>query len=161
MPQQYKEDAIRKKRWMHLLDTELRGRHVYVSCPYTSDVAEIRQVRVDTVTLLAALLFVEGVHVFSPLTHTVPMESKLIEIGHTGRCLEAYNWLDLDYTFIDKWADRLLILALPGWESSHGIREERYWCKNKFIPIRFVDADDVEVLYHMVQEKGEQARAEV
>jgi len=150
------ENAIRA-RWIQLLSQHLRGHRVYVACPYTSKSAKVRQARVAKVTLLSALLFAEGVDVFSPLTHTVPLESVLLSMAQTGRWLNARSWLDLDKTFIRKWAEKMLVLCLPGWENSYGIQRETSWCMDLHIPVWYVDPQEVKVLYHMVLEKGDTA----
>ena len=141
-----------KQWWNTLLEKELRGHRVYVACPYTSDQEHIRRIRVEEATLLSALLFIEEVQVFSPLTHTVPMEQKLLAMGTTGRNLRAHNWLDLDHVFMRTWTQKMLILTLEGHRSSYGIQQEISWCEQLDIPVTYIDQTDVAVLYRMVKE---------
>jgi Domain of unknown function (DUF1937). len=60
-----------------------------------------------------------GIIVFNPLANTVPA----VELG--GLELDHDDFLKIDLEILPR-SDELLILALPDWEKSDGVRKEMF-----------------------------------
>lgn len=93
--------------------------YFYLAAPYSHDSPRVMDDRLDYVTAVAASVYAHGVVLFSPLTHSVPLEATgLIDGGH------AYDaWRLADHTML--WHARgLVILTLDGWEESVGVMDE-------------------------------------
>ena len=131
------------------LDRVLRthkGSRTYLACPYTSPLPAIREYRHTMATIAAAMLFHFGIPVFSPLSHSVPLERAL-----TGGEQADYPWLELDESVIYRWAQRLCILTLDGWSASPGVQQEFDWAESLKLEIWYLSQGDVANLYARYQ----------
>ena len=54
-----------------------KGKQIYLACPYSSTWDVWRDARFELVTRAAVILIDWGVDVFSPLSHSVPMDSHI------------------------------------------------------------------------------------
>lgn len=91
---------------------------IYLACPYWDKDPEIRQERFERVSNMAAYLMKErGLIVFSPLSHSVPIDSYL------GEQQDHDFWLRQDFYFL-KACDEVWVLELPGWQNSYGVAAE-------------------------------------
>lgn len=105
-------------------------RRVYLAVPYRG--AEERAFR--AVTRLAATLIRDGAAVYSPITHSHPIVLADPSIpGHFD------FWADMDYSFITHWATEVVVLKMPGWEKSTGVRREVAYAELLGIPVSCVD----------------------
>ncbi len=112
---------------------------IYLACPYTHESKRIEKKRFKAVTQVAGKLMNEGYLVYSPITH-----------GHTI-CQYTKNMpTDFEYwqkhclSFLDNWADELLVLDLDGYlavEQSRGVNEEINYAKELNLPIEFTSLD--------------------
>ena len=114
----------------------------YLACPYTSPLPAIREYRHTMATIAAAMLFHLGIPVFSPLTHSVPLERAL-----TGDKQANYPWLELDKSIIHHWAQGLCILTLEGWSESPGVAQEFDWAESLDQHIWYISQGDIAKLY--------------
>lgn len=89
----------------------------YIACPYSHERSDIRQFRFDTVTRATRHLMEEKRwNVFSPITHSHPLH----EIGMAG---DWNFWKKIDTQYL-QLSCRLVVLAIPGWETSVGVQAE-------------------------------------
>ncbi len=95
---------------------EARKPIYYLGAPYTHSDPKIRAFRAKAVTQMAYNLFNEGRLVYSPLTHNIPID----RLGILGDYL---SWLDFDHGMLAH-LDGLIVLQLPGWETSRGLKAE-------------------------------------
>lgn len=105
---------------------------VYLACPYSDPDPEIKKQRHQIANKVASELLSQGMLVFSPLTYSIPLS----EISSRKGWI---NWKDFDLAMLSR-CDRLLVLKLPGWESSRGVAEEMAHAKELGIPIDWMDA---------------------
>lgn len=107
----------------------------YLASPYRHPDAATRVSRYRDACLATAALLAHGHAVFSPIAHSVAL-SEFTDI-HPD-----IDWIDYDLWYLERCA-ALLILALPGWEESEGVRREREFAERVGLPIFWLDpADD-------------------
>lgn len=92
--------------------------NIYLASPYSSDHEIIMEGRYYAALDATAELIRAGYNVFSPIVHS----------HHIGRVLGNGNdsayWTALDLSFIERWADVLVVLCIPGWWKSRGVMRE-------------------------------------
>ena len=84
------------------------------------------------VTRLSALLEMNGVTNFSPITHSAEQARALPGTGHDW----AY-WEKTDKIFLSK-CDELWVLDIPGWNTSVGVMAEIDYFKKLRKPVRMI-----------------------
>ena len=94
---------------------------IYLAAPYRHSNPSIRQSRFLAANQAAAKLIGMGHTVFSPISHSHPIANCM------GNHMSVI-WLYQDRDFID-WADCMVILDTPGYESSSGIKQEKKWMR--------------------------------
>lgn len=92
--------------------------NIYIASPYSHTDQAVRQQRFDAVCKYAAKLMSEGHNVFSPISHSHPISL------HMDNSLDHDFWLKQDLSFLERWADEMVILMLPGWSESKGVDRE-------------------------------------
>lgn len=103
---------------------------LYIACPYTDPDPKVREHRVALATKVAAIYIKKGHVVYSPLTHSHPID---VELGET---LSSDFWVTFDETFMEI-CDEMLIIQSKGWAESKGIERERQFFKARNRPISF------------------------
>ena len=101
------------------MSSSLDKTKVYVGCPYTSKDPKEVEDRVRCATKLAAYMMSKGHVVFSPLTHSHTIADFL---PPEDRFSQEF-WMGQDLPMLEE-CDVLLVLRLPGWEESRGLRTE-------------------------------------
>lgn len=89
----------------------------YLSTPYSKYDQGTEQAYRDA-ALAAATLIKQGMFVFSPVVHAHPIAT----IGGIDP-LSHDKWLPLDIAMLDA-CDGLIVIMMPGWEESFGIKIE-------------------------------------
>jgi nucleoside 2-deoxyribosyltransferase len=107
---------------------------VYLACPYSDPDPQIKKQRHHFANKVAAELLSQGMLVFSPLTYSIPLS----EISSRQGWIK---WKEFDLAMLSR-CDRLLVLKLPGWESSRGVAEEIAHAKELDIPIEWMEAPE-------------------
>ena len=107
---------------------------VYLACPYSDPDPNIKQQRYMMANKVAAELLSQGILIFSPLTYSITLSQAGCHQGWV-------NWKDFDLKMLSK-CDRLLVLKLPGWESSRGVAEEITHAKELGLPIDWMEAPE-------------------
>lgn len=105
--------------------------YIYLAAPYTDTDLATRQSRVACATRVAVALMLKGYKIFSPLTHTYPMEELLPDKSHTF-------WMHQDIPLLHN-ASALWVLCLPGWEHSRGVAEEVQYALRMGKPVTYLD----------------------
>jgi uncharacterized protein DUF1937 len=88
----------------------------YLACPYSHLDRAVREERFNIVNKVAAKLISEGIHIFSPISQSHPM----VEYGLPT---DWEYWLEYD-SFILAHCSKLIVLMLPGWQTSIGVAAE-------------------------------------
>lgn len=105
---------------------------IYLASPYSHADENIRRERFDAACKVAAHLMEAGHVVFSPIAHSHPIEQHMGEIHDTAW------WMRQDLAFMEG-CERMVILALPGWEMSKGVRMEREWFEERGRSVEFME----------------------
>lgn len=105
---------------------------VYLAVPYSHQDPAVRRERFKAVNRVAAKLMREGVFIFSPISHTHPIEL-------AGDLPYDWNfWYGYDRAIL-KHCKKLLVLKLDGWQSSAGVAGECDLARELGIPIEFLE----------------------
>lgn len=106
----------------------------YLAIPYSHYDPEVKQWRYEQVTAAAAFLISKGFSsVYSPITHTHPVDRVMAVKSDHAFWVQKF---DLPFLLNSK---KLMILTLPGWELSTGIRLEMQTAQEAGIPIVMVE----------------------
>lgn len=107
---------------------------MYLCVPYSHDSAIIREQRFRAACRAAAKLMAEGKIVFSPLSHSHPIA---VQCGlPTGWEF----WEKFDREFIAACTE-VVVLRLPGWETSVGIAAELRIAAELGRPVSYIDPE--------------------
>ncbi len=90
---------------------------IYLACPYSHKDPGVRKFRFDQSCKAASMLMRDGIHVFSPISHTHPIAL------HGGLPLGWDFWEQFDRWYIERCSG-LYILMLDGWCDSVGVNAE-------------------------------------
>jgi len=93
---------------------------IYLACPYSHDDPKTMQFRFIWANRAAYYLMRQGYVVFSPLSHSVPIEK---EVAAQGQKNTWSFWKMQDFPMI-RVCDEFWIFMLDGWEESEGIQDE-------------------------------------
>lgn len=85
----------------------------------------------------AARLLSAGFVVFSPIAHSHPIAEQG-GLPHADHNL----WLSIDETYL-RAAKGIIVLMLPGWETSFGVRWEVRWCRQRNRPVHWMEPGHV------------------
>jgi hypothetical protein len=106
--------------------------YVYLASPYSHPDPAVRRDRHDKAAKAAARLMQMGIAVFAPIPHSVAIEAYFNEP-------ESFSfWMGQDLPILGH-AERLVVLRLPGWDVSRGVKREIEFATNCDIPIDFID----------------------
>lgn len=111
---------------------------VYLATPYRDKEYDVERYRYCTSLEVQSALLDAGIPCFNPLAHTVEMVEQ-----YPPQYSEYSDWLLLDLNIL-KRCDELLVLALPGWEESSGVKQEMFAAMKQEMPITVIhDGDDI------------------
>ena len=105
---------------------------VYMAGPYSSQDPAIRHQRFIAHCRAAAYLIERGIPVFSPICQSHP----IAEVMERER--DHHFWMEVDLPLLAA-SDRLIVLKLPGWQVSRGVREEMDYARNNSIPVEYME----------------------
>ncbi len=106
---------------------------VYLATPYSHPDPEIREWRFRRVNKLAARLMREGLHVYSPISHTHP-------IAVAGDLPKGWDYWEQHDRAILACCCRVIVFRQEGWLQSAGVQAEIGIAKELRLPIDYVDA---------------------
>jgi hypothetical protein len=95
---------------------------IYIATAYSHKLAPVMTSRYWKVTEFAAAGIKEGFVLYSPITHCHPMARKF------KMPKDHQFWLDFNHRMIDNCTE-MVVLCLPGWEESKGIKDEMDYCE--------------------------------
>lgn len=107
---------------------------IYLATPYSHDDPFVRLARFYEVNRIAARLMEQGYTVFSPISHSHPIEQNL-DADKQGWEF----WAGQDIPMLEA-CDRLMVLMLDGWRESTGVTGEIEHARSIGMPIEYVDA---------------------
>ena len=113
---------------------------LYIACPYSHKIQETREHRFRTACRASAILMQHNIVVFSPLSHSVPIAEYVGEVDSDHEF-----WLAQDIPILQR-CEELLVLALPGWTASLGVKKEMFEAVSLRKPITVIDEADIERL---------------
>ncbi len=106
----------------------------YLASPYSHADQSVVEDRFRAVCRVSAMLMSVGVQLFSPIAHTHP-----IALYHELPAAWEF-WSHQDFGML-RYAEKLLVLKLDGWEQSKGIAAEIGFAEALGIPVRYAAAD--------------------
>ncbi len=124
-------------RICEILDRHTEPGYTYLASPYSSDNPEVRNERYRCVLHAAARLMERGEVVFSPIVHSHNIEIMGMSTVHGWEF-----WKRQDEPMLRR-ASRLMVLQLPGWLESRGVKWEIVTAHDLGIPIKWVKAEEL------------------
>ena len=111
---------------------------VYLACAYSHPDVAIRVKRFNEINVVAAKLMNKGYVVFSPISHSHPVEA-------TGwlKKKDWEFWKRQDEPLLD-WADQLWVYTSSGWLDSVGVQCELEMARAKGKPVKFIGPKDID-----------------
>ena len=107
---------------------------VYLACPYTGT-DEQKDQRFRAVSRAAGRLLSQGVHVYSPISHTHPI-AVFGDLPGDWEFWECYDRAVLSC------CHKLIVLMLPGWMESTGVQAEIGIASEMGIPVEHIEPAD-------------------
>ena len=111
---------------------------IYLASPYTAPTDEDwkEKYRYKQACYAAASLMQQGHTVFSPIAHSHGVARFVPDHSHDF-------WMSQDLPFLD-FAAKMIVLTLPGWEKSRGIKQEIEHARDKGIPVEYKSMEDLQ-----------------
>ena len=106
----------------------------YLATPYTHPEHCVMVARHLMVNKIGAKLIEGGKYIYSPISHTHP----IAELGTLPRGWDF--WEGYDKVML-KACTNLIVLRLPGWETSTGVQAEIKIAKDLGLPTEYIDYD--------------------
>lgn len=107
----------------------------YLGCPYSGTPAE-REDRYRQAEWACAILLKQGRWIYSPIVHCHVLAQRY-DLPH-----EFEFWMHYDHAMLA--ASRgLLVLQLPGWEESRGLKSEIGYARNRNLPVIMLDPKEI------------------
>lgn len=103
---------------------------IYIACPYTHRDPDVALWRIEQATLKEIELLNDGEVVYNPLR---------VSAGVAGRVTPPSGWREYDLNVLD-FCSEMLVVCLPGWEESQGVKLEIQRAKKKSIPIKYEES---------------------
>jgi hypothetical protein len=116
---------------------------IYLAIPYSHPDSDVMQKRFEVANMMAGMLMNMGYLVFSPISHSHPIEQALIVNGGIKRPWEF--WKKQDESFV-RWCDEVYVGTVEGWKESVGVNAEIKIAQELNKPIFFINSDNFEVL---------------
>jgi hypothetical protein len=105
---------------------------IYLATPYSHPDAEVREHRFREVNRVAADLMRDGLHVFSPISHTHP-------IAVAGDLPKDWEfWQAYDRTVLSA-CSKVMVLMQDGWRESTGVQAEIEIAREMGLPVEFIE----------------------
>ncbi len=112
----------------------------YISNPYNGT-DDQRNLRAKIAAEVSGKLLKRGVHAWSPIVHNHAMMSH-----YSDFTLEERRTLILNFDFSLLLASKgMIVLTIDGWKESYGVGKEIEICKEKAIPILYLNPSDLEL----------------
>jgi hypothetical protein len=109
-----------------------KGELIYLACPYLHKDHQVVLDRVKAVNRTAGLLIAEGFYIYSPISHSHPIAQEVDLPGDWN------FWQGFDRVML-KACKCLVVLRLPGWEQSIGVKAEIGIANELGLPVEYID----------------------
>ncbi len=106
---------------------------IYLASPYSDPDPLIRKARYEAACDRTARMLQDGALVYSPIAHS----HALAERGLPGDWM---FWADHNRAMLQR-CDALVVLALPGWQESEGVRAEIVIARSLGLPVHLDAAE--------------------
>ena len=113
----------------------------YLASPYTHADSRIMQLRLEAHSCAAAHLIQQGVNVHPPLLATAPLAEQGIK--------HPQGWYAYDAAFLRACEGGVIVLTLPGWQESFGVRAEVLAALAMRYPVRTIQPEEAGVPDHI------------
>ncbi|MGL6196590.1 MAG: DUF1937 family protein [Thermoguttaceae bacterium] len=111
---------------------------LYISSPFTHENDATQKRRFEIAARASARLMAAGIPVIPPLSIMLAAEEQGLIMSHAG-------FLKLDLQILRR-CDEMVILALPEWQKSIGVKQEIFEALKLKKPITVVEENDIELL---------------
>ena len=108
------------------------GGLIYLATPYSHDNPRVMEARFEAACHVAGKLMANGELIFSPIAHTHPIAVRC----DLPRGWDFWHKYDLEML---KACEKLLVVKMPGWDSSKGIAGEIAIAKQLGKPVEFME----------------------
>ena len=107
---------------------------IFLSSPLTHKDPTIMKWRIKQVNRVAALLFMRGEIIFSPLSHSDPIQKYMTE--------DHIDWYEYDLEVMRRACNVVYVLMLDGWKESVGVKGEIEEAERLDLPVVYLDPND-------------------
>ena len=107
---------------------------IYLATPYTHRDRAVMLARFRAVNKAAAALMSQGLHIFSPISHSHP-------IAEAGALPTTWDFWEKYDREILKCCSQVIVLMLDGWKESKGVRAEIEIAESLGIGISYAEPD--------------------
>lgn len=112
---------------------------IYLASPYSHEDKSIEEYRFAAVCRAAGAMLLAGHNIYSPIAMSHPIAVRVEELAG-----EWEDWARVDTDMVGL-CEEFWILALPGWDTSRGIKAEVTLARSLGKTIRLVDTDGNEL----------------
>jgi hypothetical protein len=102
-------------------------RTIFLACPYSHADLRVTEERFDACNRVAAHILESGAAVYSQVSMSHPIN---LVLENTAKNDIGKLWGPVDATFMNM-LDELIVLDLPGWDASSGIKREIDFFRSK------------------------------
>ena len=108
---------------------------IYLAVPYSNPSPRVRHERFEAVNRFAAIVMQQGHGVFSPISHSHPIEEHFTEA-------KSWSFWQLQDLPILRVCESVLVLCLDGWEQSVGVAGEVAEATKLGIPVYYINPQE-------------------
>jgi nucleoside 2-deoxyribosyltransferase len=109
---------------------------IYLACPFSHPDKNVELQRYEIANRTAAGLMRAGLYIFSPLSHSFPIDKYVQMVGKKSHRF----WMDQDLIVLRR-CQLLMIINIDGTEESKGVVEEIEEATKLKLPVRIIDPD--------------------
>jgi hypothetical protein len=107
---------------------------IYLATPYSHEDPVVMESRFESVNRVAAKLMSDGLHIFSPISHTHP-------IAIAGKLPTGWEFWNQYDKLVISVCKGMIVLCLDGWLESVGVTAEIDIAKEFGVPIEYINED--------------------
>lgn len=93
---------------------------VYIASPYSDNDPQVREQRYEAACRWTAYLIEQGHRAISPIAASHHVAPYLVD---TTTLTDYARWTAINHTLLDA-CEKMIVLCLPGWADSRGVRDE-------------------------------------
>jgi hypothetical protein len=142
----FNAEKLRNNPGLVVISEPPKSELIYLAVPYTHKDHFMMVARSLLANKVAAKLMAKGKYIFSPISYTHP----IAEAGNGILPRGWEYWQGYDRRILS-CCNRILILRLPGWETSTGVQAEIKIGQELGIPIEYIDYEPFEEINDVVE----------